>query len=89
MVMTANRSWSSMQAVALSYREHRDSAPSICAKGQQAEAQRMVSLARRYGIPVEHDNSLANELSALRVGQPVPECRYREVAQVLAKPRRW
>jgi flagellar biosynthesis protein len=72
------------QAVALTYDVETMPAPTLTASGRGALADRIISLAREHGIPVQEDPALMGLLSQLEVGQIVPPELYRVVAEVLA-----
>jgi flagellar biosynthetic protein FlhB len=72
-------------AVALRYERARDSAPRLTAKGQDALAQRIRSLARRHGVPILENRPLARSLHRkVRVGQVIRPEFFRAVAEIYA-----
>ncbi|MBT9258495.1 MAG: EscU/YscU/HrcU family type III secretion system export apparatus switch protein [Clostridiales bacterium] len=72
-------------AVALRYREDRDPAPRVVAKGKGALAQRLRQIAFRHGVVIMEDPPLARALyRSVRVGQVIPVELYKAVAEVLA-----
>ncbi len=70
-------------ATALSY-EQGQTAPQVVASGRGLIAERIVAAARESGVPVRSDPALAQALSALDLGDEVPEALYRAVAEALA-----
>ena len=68
-------------AVALSY-DPEESAPKIIASGRGYVADKMVSVAKEEGVPVQ-DIPLANTLSKLEIGDYIPKELYEVVAEVL------
>ena len=71
------------QATALSY-ELGETAPRVVATGRGYIAERIIAAAREAGVPVRSDPALANALSALELGEEIPEALYRAVAETLA-----
>jgi flagellar biosynthesis protein len=72
-----------VQATALSY-EAGDRAPRVVATGTGYLAQRIIEAAEQAGVPVRSDPALTRALSALDLGDEVPEALYRAVAETLA-----
>ncbi|MGH2863504.1 MAG: EscU/YscU/HrcU family type III secretion system export apparatus switch protein [Solirubrobacteraceae bacterium] len=71
------------QAAALSY-EPGQTAPRVVASGRGQIAERIIAAAQEAGVPVKADPALARALSALDLGEEVPEAMYRAVAETLA-----
>ena len=61
------------KAVALQYSPEKDSAPVIVASGMGYMAEKITEAARKSGVPVYEDDSLATLLSRLQLGAAVPE----------------
>lgn len=72
------------QAVALRYEAARRHAPEVVASGRGTVAERIIALAREYGIYIKEDPDLAEVLSQLDIGQAIPPELYVVVAEVLA-----
>lgn len=72
------------KAVALSYREGKDSAPRVTAKGQGSIAEKIIELAREAGVPVREDADLTEILSHLELNEAIPPDSYVVVAEILA-----
>jgi flagellar biosynthetic protein FlhB len=70
-------------AVAMRYSAEKDEAPIVVAKGQMLMAKRIKERARRAGVPIFHDVSLARALYELEVEEEIPEQLYDAVAGVL------
>jgi flagellar biosynthesis protein FlhB len=71
-------------AVALRYSE-RDAAPVVVAKGHDHLALQIRALARRYGVPIIENRSLARSLDAeVNIGKIIPAAHYNAVARILA-----
>ncbi|MCX5645679.1 MAG: flagellar biosynthesis protein FlhB [Phycisphaerae bacterium] len=72
-------------AVALRYDAKTMEAPMLLAKGADLMAQRIVTIARSYGIPIVQRPEVARTIYAnVKPGQPIPEALYMAVAEVLA-----
>lgn len=61
-----------------------EGAPKVVATGQGHVADRILAAAREAGVPVREDPELAAALSALALGQEVPEELWLAVAEVLS-----
>ncbi len=71
-------------AVAIGYNKELDSAPYIIAMGQDILAERIVTLAKRYEIPIVRNIKLARKLwDEGDVHEFVPEETYEAIAEVL------
>ena len=70
------------QAVALMYDGKR--APRLVAKGEQALAQEIVTLAREHDIPLCDNAGLVALLMQLELDEEIPENLYLAVAHILA-----
>lgn len=71
-------------AVAIRYDNAKMNAPKIVAKGQDAVALRIISLARRNGVPVVPNKPLARALFKLPLDTTIPPEFFQAVAEVLA-----
>ena len=74
-------------AVALRYATEapfKDAAPRLVAKGEGILADRIISLARQHGIPVERDPDLLAALAPLQVDRVLPPELFKAVAIMLA-----
>jgi flagellar biosynthesis protein len=72
------------KAVALKYDAQKDAAPRVIAKGSGIVAERIIEIAREYGIQTLEDPDLVALLSKLDVNVQIPEALYLAVAEVLA-----
>jgi flagellar biosynthesis protein len=72
----------SRRATALRYEG--SGAPKVVASGRGHVADRILAAAQEAGVPVREDPQLAAALSALALGQDVPEELWVAVAEVLA-----
>jgi len=61
-----------------------EGAPEVVATGTGRIAERILARAAEHGVPVRDDPALAAALSALDLGQEVPEDLWKAVAEVLA-----
>jgi flagellar biosynthesis protein len=61
-----------------------EGAPKVIASGRGHVAETILAAARAAGVPVREDPQLAEALSALALGQDVPEELWLAVAEVLA-----
>jgi len=72
-------------AVALRYEAKTMDAPLLLAKGADHQAQKIIQIARSYGIPIVRRPEVARAIYAsVKPGQPIPESLYMAVAEVLA-----
>ena len=69
------------KAVALQYSPEKDSAPVIVASGMGYMAEKITEAARKSGVPVYEDDSLATLLSRLQLGAAVPEELYQAIIE--------
>jgi flagellar biosynthesis protein len=68
-------------AVALKYDP--GSAPRVVASGRGPLGEKIITVAREHGVPVEQNPALAEALSTLELDEEIPEQLYRAVAQIL------
>jgi flagellar biosynthesis protein len=73
------------RAIALRYDEAVDEAPLVVSTGEGVLADRIERAARDYGVEIVRDVPLAEALSELRVGEPIPEALYESLAAILAE----
>ena len=71
-------------AVALGYKNEKEKAPKIKAKGRGNLAKKILSVARENGVPVKSDPDLVEVLAALDLATEIPEEIYTVVAELLA-----
>ncbi len=72
------------KATALRYRRGEDTAPVVVAKGSGYVAKRIISLARKNGVPVHEDRNLIEILSTIDLYEDIPTDLYKAVAEILA-----
>ena len=70
------------QAIALSY-DHAEEAPKVIASGKGVLAERIIERAKESKVPVHRDDSLAETLSRLEIGEMIPPELYEVVAEIL------
>ena len=61
-----------------------EAAPQVTAKGRGDVAERIASLAREHGIPLEHDPALVEVLAQVDLGDQIPELLFVAVAEIIA-----
>jgi flagellar biosynthetic protein FlhB len=72
-------------AVALKYDSPNMDAPVVLAKGADHIAEKIMEIARAYGVPIIRRPELARAIfSTVQIGQPIPQDLYVAVAEVLA-----
>lgn len=72
-------------AVGIDYNPNKDSAPIVCVKGSGYQADEIVRLANRYGIPIIEKGEIASILSDVPVDEEIPEDIYEAVALILSE----
>ncbi len=72
------------KAAALKYLHGQDSAPKVVATGKGKVAEKIIEIARTYGIPIKEDRDLVEVLSSLDLYQEIPPELYKAVAEILA-----
>lgn len=70
------------QAIALSY-DPADDAPTVVASGKGVLAERIIEKAKEADVPLHRDDSLAETLSKLEIGDMIPAELYEVVAEIL------
>ena len=70
------------QAIALEY-DPNDNAPKVIASGRGALAEKIIEKAKEAEVPVHRDDSLAETLSRLEIGDMIPPELYEAVAEIL------
>ena len=72
-------------AVGLGYSVNSDSAPKIAVKGENFDADEIVRIAERFGVPVIRRGALAQALKSLEVDDNIPTELFEAVALVIAQ----
>ncbi len=80
----AKQNEKSRLAAALKYDPKKNDAPLLTAKGRGVIAEKIISLARKNGIPIKEDPCLVQILSKLDIDEQIPPVLYKAVAEVLA-----
>lgn len=71
------------KAAALKYSEKSpESSPVVVASGSGTNAQKIIDIAEKNGVPVFRDNALATLLSQLQAGTEIPPELYRAVVDI-------
>ena len=73
------------QAVALGFPDGGESPPAVMARGEFDLAAYMVSVARKYGIPVVEKPELCGALEGVEVGQTIPQKLFEAAAALLVE----
>ncbi len=69
-------------AVALKYNSDTDYAPVVVASGHGEVAKHIIEIADENGVPIFRDDSTADLLTMLDIGQGIPEELYDVVASI-------
>lgn len=80
--MIQNENKKTKTAVALSY-DPSDDAPRVVASGKGELAEKILQKAKEADVPVHKDDSLADTLSKLDIGEAIPPELYEVVAEIL------
>jgi len=72
------------KAVALKYEAKKNNAPKLVAKGQGKIAEKIIEIAKEYGITIKEDKELVEMLSKLDIGDEIPPHLYEVVAKIFA-----
>ncbi len=72
------------KAAALSYDPERDRAPKVLAKGKGKIAEKIIEIAKEYGIPIVENENLVDSLVKLDLLDEIPQELYKAVAEILA-----
>ena len=75
-------------AVGLAYDAGTDEAPRIAVKGSLMNADEIVRLARRFGIPVVEQAGLSRSLSTLELDAQIPPSLFEAAAILIAHLRK-
>ena len=70
------------QAIALKY--DGSNAPSLTAKGNDALAEEILSIARAHEVPIYENADLVRLLARLELGDAIPQALYQSVAEIIA-----
>ncbi|WP_400247200.1 EscU/YscU/HrcU family type III secretion system export apparatus switch protein [Niallia sp. JL1B1071] len=82
--MNKPKSLKRKEAIALTYEQHKHSAPAVIAKGKGLVAEQILERAKKEKIPIQEDASLVELLSKLNINEQIPEDLYMAVAEVFA-----
>jgi flagellar biosynthesis protein len=73
------------QAFALDFPHGESSPPSLVARGEFDTAHFMVSVARKYGVPIVEREEMCGMLEDVQVGQSIPRRLYEAAAAILVE----
>ena len=73
----------SEKAAALTYNRASGTAPAVVAKGKGLVAKKIISLARKNGVPIHEDRNLVEVLSAIDLYEEIPPDLYKAVSEIL------
>lgn len=73
------------QAFALGFPRGEGSPPAVMARGEFDAAAFMVSVARKYGIPIVEKPEMCSMLEEVEVGQSIPESLFEAAAALLVE----
>ncbi len=59
-------------------------APRVTAKGRGATAERIIELARKHHVPIDHEPALIEVLADVELGTQIPDQLFVAIAQVIA-----
>lgn len=71
------------RAVGLKYEINKAEAPQINVKGENLNADEIVKIARRFGVPIVENGPLAETLSKIKLDNQIPAELYEAVAILL------
>ena len=71
------------KAIGIRYKEEKDSAPKIIAKGQGKLAEKIIKIAEENGIHIKKDKNLLEILYKMDIAEEIPEELYEVLAEIL------
>ncbi|PLV55736.1 FlhB-like flagellar biosynthesis protein [Thermotoga sp. SG1] len=77
------------KAVALKYDPSKMNAPEVVAKGVGEIAEKIIEIAKKYGIPIEERPDLVDDLLRLELFSEIPEEMYLVIAEIYAFLKRY
>ena len=72
-------------AIGLSYESEKQDAPQVVVKGEGIDADEVVRLAHRYGVPVVEKGEISELLSGVPLDENIPQDLYEAVALILSE----
>ncbi|MBA3014484.1 MAG: EscU/YscU/HrcU family type III secretion system export apparatus switch protein [Proteobacteria bacterium] len=81
---TSSKTKPQKKAVAIKYDQQQDAAPRLVGKGTGVLADKIITLAKEHGIPIQANADLVEILSHLNLNQEIPAETYVLVAEILA-----
>jgi type III secretion system FlhB-like substrate exporter len=73
------------RAIGISAGEESESLPTVLAKGEQIDADQVVKIARRFGVPIIEHPALARLLDELPLDAEIPAALFEAVATILVE----
>ncbi len=73
-----------LKSIALHYKQEKNIAPEVLAKGEGEIAEKILKIAEKFNIPLYKDNILADILYKINIGYEVPEYLYDVIAEIYA-----
>lgn len=70
------------KAVALAYKQNKQRAPKVLAKGEGLIAQKIIEKAKEYDIPLFQSQALVDSLINLEIDEEIPPKLYQAVVEV-------
>ena len=81
--MKNNNKYKNKKAVALKYKENKDTAPRVIAKGKGEIAQKIIETGEKSKIQIYEDENLIEDLLKLELYDEIPPELYEAVAEVI------
>jgi type III secretion system FlhB-like substrate exporter len=73
------------KAFALAFPQGEGSPPTLVARGEFDMAKFMISVARKYGVPVVEKGEMCAVLEEIEIGQAIPQRLYAAAAAILSE----
>lgn len=70
------------KAIGIGYNKDKDSSPKLIAKGEGFTAERIIEIAKEYGIYIKEDASLLEILYKLDLNDEIPSELYSVIAEI-------
>ena len=76
------KKFTNIKAVALKYKAYEDLAPKVIAKGKGELAKKIIEKAKEFDVPLFQNETLADMLLNVEVGEEIPPQMYNAVVEV-------
>jgi len=73
-----------IKAVALKYKQKKDNAPKVIAKGKGEIAENIIKIAKEEKVPIKKDSDLVQMLSKIELDKEIPPNLYKAVSEVFS-----